>query len=107
MPHGPLGTVDHRPDLRTVGHLRQRIDSRPHPFKGVSQGLPHAPAYLGQGLREFGVPLIAHGHIIALPQARCQGTLDLPWIPYSPDGIAGPGGGQEFRRSAHRTRGCG
>ena len=74
-PHGLLSALDHRPDLRTVRHLRERIEGRPYALKRISHALPDSPADLGQGVGELGVPVIAHGSILPLARAQGQGTF--------------------------------
>ena len=73
-PHGLLSALDHRSDLRTVRHLRERIEGRPYALKRISDGLPDSPADLGQGVGELGVPVIAHGRILPLAETQSQGT---------------------------------
>ena len=74
-PHGLLGALDHRPDLRTVRHIRERIEGRPHALKRVSHGLPDSPADLGQGVGKLGVLVIAHSCILPLAQTQSQGMF--------------------------------
>jgi len=74
-PHGLLSAFEHRSDLWTVRHVRERIEGRPHALKRVGDGLPDSSADLCQGIGEFSVPVIAHGRILSLPRAQSQGTL--------------------------------
>ena len=49
-PKGPLCALDHRPDLRAVHHLSQRVGGRTNALDGVCDGLPDFPADLSQGV---------------------------------------------------------
>jgi hypothetical protein len=67
VPHYLLSTLDHCPDLRTVCHLGDRIESRAYALQPITHGLPDSPAGLGQDVGELGVA-VAHDRI--LPQAK-------------------------------------
>jgi hypothetical protein len=76
-PHGLLGELDHRADLRKIRHVRERIESRPHALNCISQGLPDFPAGLGQCFSEIGVPVIAHVRIVSPGRGPGLGTYTL------------------------------
>jgi len=76
-PHGLLGELDHRADLRKIRHVRERIESRAHALNGISQGLPDFPAGLGQCFGEIGVPVIAHVGIVSPGRGPGLGTYAL------------------------------
>lgn len=73
-PHGLLGELDHRADLRKIRHARERIESRPDALNRISQGLPDFPARLGQCFGEIGVPVIAHVRIVSPGRGPGLGT---------------------------------
>ncbi len=68
-PHDLLSAVDDRSDLGTVRRLLERVEGRAHALKRISYSLPDSPAGLGQGVSEFGVPVIAHNRILSLARA--------------------------------------
>lgn len=59
--HDLLGAIDHRPDLRALGQVRDRIVGRAKLLKRVRHGLAELPAHLCQPVGQFCV--IAHGRI--------------------------------------------
>src|ERR1700728_2477629 len=77
-PHGLLNPLDRCPDLRTVCHLRDRIEGRAYALKPVSHGLPDSPACFGQDVGELCVPVVAHGRILPLAKTLSQATFTQP-----------------------------
>ena len=71
-PHGLLSALDHCPDLRTVCHLRDRIEGRAYALKPISHGLPDSPAELRQDVGELSVPVVAHGRILSPAKTLSQ-----------------------------------
>src|SRR3984957_8240841 len=72
VPHERLNVVDVRTDLGTVRCLPERIEGRAHSLKRIGDGQPDPPADLGQGVSEFGVPVIAHNRILSLTRVYGQ-----------------------------------
>ena len=75
MPHDLLSTLEHRSDLWTIRHVRERIERRPYAFQRITNGLPDSPADLRHGVGELGVPVIPHSRIISLAKTPSQSTL--------------------------------
>jgi len=68
--HGLLCTLDHRSDLRTVRHGRERIEGRPYALKRISHGLADSPADFCQSVGELGIPVLAHTGILSPAQTQ-------------------------------------
>jgi hypothetical protein len=74
-PHRLPSAIYHRPDIRAVRHLRDRIEGRPQALKRISHGLPDLPSGLCEGVGERGVPVIGHESILSLAKAQSQCTF--------------------------------
>ena len=66
VPHDLLRALDHRADLGTVRHLRQRIEGRPDALQRIGHRLPDPPADLREIVGELTVPVVTHGPIFPL-----------------------------------------
>jgi hypothetical protein len=72
-PQDRFSALDHCPDLRTVRHLRDRIEGRAYALKPISYSLPDSPAGLCQDVGKLGISVFAHNRILSPAKTLSQG----------------------------------